>query len=475
LLLRIPKFNSVSACYRNLPRRGTGESFVYRFYSLLLSIYTFLFIVLPPAQAQNLLVNGDFEAPIVTGSWHTYYSGADVGGWQVDKNSIDLVREYWVHAEGNQSVDLSGQDLDGAIYQDVTTVPGKRYNLRFLFAGNPAFQEWGTVKSMSVFWGPATGPLNEVGRFEFDVTGHSLTDLGWETREILNLQASSATMRLRFVSNTIPGVGPTLDNVVLEPIPPLNPDLDFNNDTKPDILWQNFSTGDVTCWLMNGVSILGYGSIASAIPTEWRIVATADIDGDRKPDFIWQNRTTGDITYWRMNGTTRLSSGYLARSIPTEWEIMAAPDLDGDSHFDLLWRNRVTGAVSYWIMNGTTASRYGIIIPSSDTKWQIVATLDINSDGHTDILWQHRTTGEVVYWVMNGTTWVSHATLVAGVTPEWNIAGRADLNGDGKMDLLWRSQSTGAVSYWLMNGTTRLSWGVIRNSVPLEWQIVGMR
>ena len=51
--------------------------------------------------------------------------------------SIDLIGGTWQAARGQQSVDLSGETA-GAIYQDLPTVPGRRYRLRFALAGNPA-------------------------------------------------------------------------------------------------------------------------------------------------------------------------------------------------------------------------------------------------------------------------------------------------------------------------------------------------
>jgi choice-of-anchor C domain-containing protein len=189
---------------------------MHRFLHSLLCIGITLLCFVSSLQAQNLLINGGFETPWIEGSWQTFYAGIDLGGWHVDHNSIDLIHDYWPSAEGNQSIDLSGQDLNGAIYQDVQTTPGQRYDLSFSFAGNPAFPESSLVKSMSVFWGPSSGPLTEVGIFTFDVSGHTLADLGWVTKEMIALEATATTMRLRFVSNTAIGVGPTLDNVILQ-------------------------------------------------------------------------------------------------------------------------------------------------------------------------------------------------------------------------------------------------------------------
>ncbi len=175
----------------------------------------FLFCLASAVQAQNLLINDSFEDPLINDSWRTYYSGQTFGGWTVDQNSVDLINRYWVSADGSQSVDLSGDDYNGAIYQDVPTVVGQRYQLDFQFSGNPVYPEYAPIKSMSVFWGPDAASLTEEGTFLFDVRGYSQENMGWVARQIPDLIATSSTMRLRFVSNTIPGIGPVIDAVSL--------------------------------------------------------------------------------------------------------------------------------------------------------------------------------------------------------------------------------------------------------------------
>jgi len=67
---------------------------------------------------------------------------------------------------------------------------------------------------------------------------------------------------------------------------------DFNSDSKPDILWQNTSTGECAIWFMNGTSHTGGSGVFATAPTEWQIAGTGDFNADGQPDIVWQNIST---------------------------------------------------------------------------------------------------------------------------------------------------------------------------------------
>ena len=46
---------------------------------------------------------------------------------------------------------------------------------------------------------------------------------------------------------------------------------DFNGDSKPDILWQNTTTGQRYLWFMNGITPFDYADLG-IVPVEWSIV-----------------------------------------------------------------------------------------------------------------------------------------------------------------------------------------------------------
>ena len=67
--------------------------------------------------------------------------------------------------------------------------------------------------------------------------------------------------------------------------------------------------GALVVWYMNGSTRIGLESLnPSAIDgNDWKIVGAGDVNGDVKPDLIWQQTSSGLIGAWLMNGATATS------------------------------------------------------------------------------------------------------------------------------------------------------------------------
>jgi hypothetical protein len=115
------------------------------------------------ASAPNLIANGDFSQPVVSG-FETFYPLAtttlpsavnSIQGWKVGANSVDVMgHAYWKPLPpgspgDSQSVDLSG-GAPGSISQTVSTTAGARYLLKWYASGNPGCGQ--SSKVMHVFW-----------------------------------------------------------------------------------------------------------------------------------------------------------------------------------------------------------------------------------------------------------------------------------------------------------------------------------
>ncbi len=206
----------------------------------------------------NAVSHGSFETPFLGESnltVLTFSAGQTFGGWTVASNTVDLVGTLWQAADGVQSVDMSGTSA-GAIYQDVATVPGQQYYLHFALAGNPSGGQ--TIKTNQVWW---NGSLLDT--VTFNITGHSVTAMGWTNLEYL-VTATGTTTRVQFVSLNSGDYGPALDQVILEAVPP--PPADYS------VIISN-----------------AYGSVTSAVAQ-----VEFDIDGNGLPD-SWERTYFGSI------------------------------------------------------------------------------------------------------------------------------------------------------------------------------------
>lgn len=161
-----------------------------------------------------LISNGSFETqtPPVSGAYFALADGSTrIDGWTVGGGGIELINTLWTSADGNYSLDLS-RDTAGTIEQTLTgLIIGTTYRVSFALAGNPDGGE--TIKNLEVSAGSVTQ------QFQFDITGATRTDMGWQT-ETLDFLAVDTSAVLSFRSLELNGgYGPALDNVTVAAVP----------------------------------------------------------------------------------------------------------------------------------------------------------------------------------------------------------------------------------------------------------------
>ena len=165
------------------------------------------------ALADSIVINGNFETPFAGKDFVMFQPGETFGGWTVAITWVDLLGTSVQAASGVQSVDLSGGSA-GQIYQDLTTVPGQTYRLRFAMAGSGVVEQQApTIKLMEVGWSASL-----VDTPSFDITGHTVADMGW-TYHTYDLAAVSSVTRLQFTSLINTQWGPMIDDVSVTAVP----------------------------------------------------------------------------------------------------------------------------------------------------------------------------------------------------------------------------------------------------------------
>ncbi len=156
------------------------------------------------------LINGSFELGTNPGSYATLNPGnTDILGWTIT-GQIDYIGTYWQASDGSRSIDLSGFSA-GSIQQAIDTVAGLTYIVNFDMAGNPDGEP--TIKMLDV---EAVGIDSQT--FNFDYTGWTKSNMGWETKQ-WSFIAEASTTTLRFTSLVKSGWGPAIDNVNVTVVP----------------------------------------------------------------------------------------------------------------------------------------------------------------------------------------------------------------------------------------------------------------
>jgi hypothetical protein len=137
-------------------------------------------------------------------------------------------------------------------------------------------------------------------------------------------------------------------------------------------------TGQISAWLMDGTTrrdgrLLSPSGVAD---TDWRIVGVADFNRDGQSDLLWQHQSSGLISVWYMNGLSMFDGELLSpdQVADTDLKIRAVGDVNGDERPDLVWQNQATGALSAWLMNDRQRVSEVLLSPDhvTDTNWRIV-------------------------------------------------------------------------------------------------------
>jgi hypothetical protein len=153
-----------------------------------------------PGEAGN---NSEFELPAVSGDGTSYAVFEGFEDWAVTDGDVRQVRDGWQAAGGRQFV-LLNETEPGTLVQNVPTVAGQAYLLRFAMAADP--RGGPASRSMQVFWDEQ--PVG--GVMTFDATGKSRTAMGWERHAIM-VSANGTVTTMKFQSQTPGAFGPALD------------------------------------------------------------------------------------------------------------------------------------------------------------------------------------------------------------------------------------------------------------------------
>ena len=248
---------------------------------------------------------------------------------------------------------------------------------------------------------------------------------------------------------------------------------DFNGDCRPDLLFQNQTSGALSLWHMNGSAFLNGVSIPIGPGSGYKAVGVGDFNGDGKPDILFQNQTTNQLAIWYMIDTA-FQGGVLAPVIPaTGYKVVGVGDFNGDGKPDIVFQNQSTGQVAIWFMNGSTFAG-GVALPTlPGAAWQVVGVGDFNGDGQSDLVFQNANSGDLAIWFLNGVNYIGGASIPYVPGPGYHVVAVADYNGDTHPDLVFQNTTTGQLAVWFFVGTT-LTGGTSVPTVPVTgWSVVG--
>jgi choice-of-anchor C domain-containing protein len=154
------------------------------------------------AQALNVVTNGSFEQQAIGYSNYVNLSAGStqLTGWTVTGGIKVMHSRYKATANGYQCIDLNGSYGAGAVSQNVPTVPGSGYTVRFAISNSP---------NCATSW--------RYGTLTFGTQSVSLSNASgaWQYRSyVFNATDSSTVLKLASTSTGV-GCGLAIDDLTV--------------------------------------------------------------------------------------------------------------------------------------------------------------------------------------------------------------------------------------------------------------------
>ena len=148
-------------------------------------------------------------------------------------------------------------------------------------------------------------------------------------------------------------------------------------------------------------------------PTDWRVVAMADLDVDGHADIVWQHPDQS-LVFWLMRGGQLVETRTTHRR--PQGRIKGIGDFNGDHVPDLIVQDAL-GRVHALLLSQDLVQFVEVSLFWGETDWIIVGSGDYDGDGLTDLVWQHRA-GPVSIWLMDGVDLREARSIYTGPT-QW--------------------------------------------------------
>lgn len=208
----------------------------------------------------------------------------------------------------------------------------------------------------------------------------------------------------------------------------------FNSDGLLDIVYIT-TGGAVWTALNNGAgSFAGetYVGVNAPVGLNSSDVVIGDFNSDGFNDLVFDNYTSANVSLYLGDGAGNFSSGgnTNAGSFPKG---LAKADLNGDNFLDIVTANNGANSISVLLGNGA-GSFTKVNYPTLSTNPYSVVATDIDIDGDKDLVVCNGNSLDLSVFFNNGLGAFGAATLIAA--PQALDIATADFNGDSKPDVV---------------------------------------
>jgi autotransporter-associated beta strand protein len=289
--------------------------------------------------------------------------------------SLDGSTLTWPQVEGADHYRIYRADCPGCkreaigwvadtSFVDASVLPGKPY---YYWVRSENSDGMGPYSNWLVAWRYEQNP-----GWAGDFNGDGIADLLW-------WDPSTNQLSIWFMNNgqvaNVSATGEALDiNEWL-----LIATADLNGDGACDLLWWKPETGETIAWYLDKAKAAAGGdgdwliktSVALDTVSGFAAMAlTGDLNGDGKADILWRDYSSGQVTLWIMgddgapllNGPPTPAGESITRgdrpgiSGTLNWQVAGLGDADGNGKSDVIWKDARNNRLATWIMDASNIS-----------------------------------------------------------------------------------------------------------------------
>ena len=96
---------------------------------------------------------------------------------------------------------------------------------------------------------------------------------------------------------------------------------DFDADGSMDILWRDYSNGNINVTLEPGEDGAEDVQLGEGVNRAWQLAAVGDLDGNGTDDLVWRHSVTGENAAWQISDTQVTDSASLTQVPDLQWMI----------------------------------------------------------------------------------------------------------------------------------------------------------
>jgi hypothetical protein len=254
---------------------------------------------------------------------------------------------------------------------------------------------------------------------------------------------------------------------------------DFNGDGACDLLWWKPETGETRVWLLDQAMAaaggagewLVKGSADLETMTGHALMAhVGDVNGDGISDILWRDYSNGNVTLWIMDAGGRpqlsgpptpasddiMGGGRPGLSGGLQWQVAGLGDANADHKADVIWKDARNNRLATWLMDASVVSQAVEENKGQDIVCRAVGVGDLNMDGQADIVWRNEANGEVKAWLMQAGKFSEERGIIqgSGEATQWQVKAMGDFCAPGCDDLYCQHSESSEVRIVTLDGQT---------------------